>query len=166
EPEGSQLRTSWAATGSVTAAKTTGTDLVLATTASADGVAMATITSGLSPTNLRAICPAVAVLPWAVWYCHLRLSPLLPAASSAARTPSRTESSAGCSTMAVAATDLVSATTLENGVARAIAKAPRDNHLPIGDFITYPIGPAAAQSDFCCFQVQKNAASCRVFPIP
>ncbi len=75
-PEGSQLRTSWAATGSVTAANTTGTDLVLATTAWAEGVAMATMASGRSPTNLRAICAAVAVLPWAVWYCHLRLSPL------------------------------------------------------------------------------------------
>src|SRR5690606_40072108 len=73
--EASQLLTSCAASASATAAKTTGMDLVLATTTWAEGVAMATITSGLSPTNLRAIWPAVAVLPWAVWYCHFRLSP-------------------------------------------------------------------------------------------
>lgn len=54
-PVGSMLATSWAATGSVTAEYTTGTSLVAATTAWADGVAMATMASGLSPTNLRAI---------------------------------------------------------------------------------------------------------------
>src|SRR2546427_10163327 len=70
--DGSQLGTSLAATGSVTAENTTGTVLVDATTAWAEGVAMATMASGLSPTNLRAICAAVPVLPWALWYCHLR----------------------------------------------------------------------------------------------
>ncbi len=46
-----------------------------ATTAWAEGVAMATMASGLSPTNLRAICAAVPVLPWALWYCHFRFLP-------------------------------------------------------------------------------------------
>jgi hypothetical protein len=61
-----------AATGSVTAENTTGTVLVDAITAWAEGVAMATMASGLSPTNLRAIWAAVPVLPWALWYCHFR----------------------------------------------------------------------------------------------
>ena len=64
-----------ATTGSVTAEYTSGMSLVAATTACAEGVAMATITSDLSPTNLRAICAAVPVLPWALWYCHLRFLP-------------------------------------------------------------------------------------------
>ena len=64
--EASQLLTSLAATGSVTAANTTGIDLVAATTDCALGVAMATITSGLSPANFLAIWPAVAVLPCAL----------------------------------------------------------------------------------------------------
>src|SRR4029453_18101475 len=72
-PDGAQLLTSCAATGSVTPEYTTGTLLVAATTAWADGVAMATIAVGLSPTNLRAICAAVPVLPWALWYSHFRL---------------------------------------------------------------------------------------------
>jgi len=65
-PEGPMPGTSWAATGSVTAEYTTGTFLVAATTACADGVATATIASGRSPTNLRAICAAVPVLPCAL----------------------------------------------------------------------------------------------------
>src|SRR5690606_26056581 len=125
--EASQLLTSCAASGSVTAAKTTGMDLVLATTAWAEGAAMATTTSGLSPTNLRSICPAVAVLPGAARYCHFRLSPTVyPASSSAPRPPARTEAGAGCLTIAVAATDSVSATALENGDAKAMARAPSD----------------------------------------
>ncbi|MCY1550308.1 hypothetical protein D9M68_865530 [compost metagenome] len=66
-PEGSQFFTSLAATGSVMAEYTTGMVLVAATVACADGVAMATITSGASPTYLRAIWAAVPTLPWALW---------------------------------------------------------------------------------------------------
>ena len=68
-PEASQLGVRCAPTGSVTVLKTIGMLLVAATSAWADGVAMPTITSGLSPMNLRAICAAVPVLPWALWYC-------------------------------------------------------------------------------------------------
>src|SRR5690606_9408518 len=50
-PEAAMLGTSCAATGSVTAEYTTGTSLVAATTDCADGVAMATMASGRSPTN-------------------------------------------------------------------------------------------------------------------
>jgi len=74
-PEASQLGVSCAPTGSVTAVNTTGTLLVAATSACAEGVAMPTMASGWSPTNLRAICAAVPVLPWALWYCHLRFLP-------------------------------------------------------------------------------------------
>lgn len=74
-PEASQLGVRCAPTGSVTVLKTIGMLLVAATSAWADGVAMPTITSGLSPMNLRAICAAVPVLPWALWYCHLRFLP-------------------------------------------------------------------------------------------
>ncbi|MNF16932.1 hypothetical protein D3C80_2201900 [compost metagenome] len=49
--------------------------MVAATRAWAEGVAMATMASGLSPMNLRAIWAAVPVLPWALWYCHLRFLP-------------------------------------------------------------------------------------------
>ena len=66
-PEALQVLTSLAATGSVTALNTTGTSRVAATTAWADGVAMATITSGRSPMYLRAICAAVPLLPCALW---------------------------------------------------------------------------------------------------
>ena len=66
-PDASQVFTSFAATGSVTALNTTGISFVAATTACADGVAIATITSGLSPTYLRAICAAVPLLPCALW---------------------------------------------------------------------------------------------------
>ncbi|MNI40538.1 hypothetical protein D3C73_947630 [compost metagenome] len=115
------LLTSWAATGSVTAEYTTGTSLVAATTACADGVAMATMASGRSPTNLRAICAAVPLLPCALWYCHFRFLPdSKPACLRASCTPSRTASSAGCSTMAVTATDFCCAYT---GAAIAIASA-------------------------------------------
>ncbi|MNN53134.1 hypothetical protein D3C81_1678710 [compost metagenome] len=72
-PVAPQPLTSWAATGSVTPEYTTGTVLVAATTACADGVAMATIAFGWSPTNLRAIWAAVPVLPCALWYSHFRL---------------------------------------------------------------------------------------------
>jgi hypothetical protein len=41
--------------------------LVAAATACADGVEIATMTAGASPTNWRAICAAVAGLPCAVW---------------------------------------------------------------------------------------------------
>jgi hypothetical protein len=58
--------TSCAATGSVTAEKITGMSLVAATAACADGVEIATIAAGASPTNWRAICAAVAGLPCAV----------------------------------------------------------------------------------------------------
>ena len=58
--------TSFAATGSVTAVNTTGISLVAPTTACADGVEIGTITVGASPTSLRAICAAVAGLPWAL----------------------------------------------------------------------------------------------------
>lgn len=74
-PEAAIDGTSLAATGSVTAEYTSGMSLVAAATACAEGVAMATITSDLSPMNLRAICAAVPVLPWALWYCHLRFLP-------------------------------------------------------------------------------------------
>ena len=49
--------------------------LLAATTACADGVAIATITSGRSPTYLRAICAAVPVLPCALWYSYFRFLP-------------------------------------------------------------------------------------------
>ncbi len=65
-PGFSQLETSLAATGSVTALNTSGTVLVVAATAWADGVAMATITSGSSPTNFLAIWAAVTGLPCAL----------------------------------------------------------------------------------------------------
>src|SRR3546814_15690433 len=71
-PDAAMLGTSCAATGSVTAEYTTGTSLVAATTDWADGVAMATMASGRSPPNLRAIWAAGPVLPWALGYCHLR----------------------------------------------------------------------------------------------
>ena len=58
--------TSLAPTGSVTAVNTTGMSFVAATTAWAEGVEIGTITSGASPTNLRAICAAVAGLPCAL----------------------------------------------------------------------------------------------------
>ena len=107
-PVGAQLLTSCAATGSVTPEYTTGIDLVAATTACADGVAMATMASGLSPMNLRAICAAVAVLPCALWYSHFRFLPASkPSALSCSLAPSRMASSAGCSTMASTSTDLV-----------------------------------------------------------
>ncbi len=122
--DGSQLGTSLAATGSVTAENTTGTLFVAVITAWAEGVAMATMASGLSPMNLRAICAAVPVLPWALWYCHLRFLPdSKPASLSAACTPSRTASSAGCSTIAVIATDFCAACCACAGVMAAIAKA-------------------------------------------
>ncbi|MNV95658.1 hypothetical protein D3C71_1905700 [compost metagenome] len=57
--------TSWAPTGSETAVKTTGISRVEETTAWADGVEIGTITFGASPANWRAICAAVAGLPWA-----------------------------------------------------------------------------------------------------
>ena len=53
-------------TGSVTAVNTTGMSLVAPTTACAEGVEIGTITSGRSPTSFRAICAAVAGLPWAL----------------------------------------------------------------------------------------------------
>ena len=62
----SRLRTSCAPTGSVTAVKTTGMSRVEATTAWAEGVEIGTITSGRAPANWRAICAAVAGLPWAL----------------------------------------------------------------------------------------------------
>ena len=58
--------TSLAPTGSVTAVNTTGMSLVAPTTACAEGVEIGTITSGASPTSLRAICAAVAGLPCAL----------------------------------------------------------------------------------------------------
>src|SRR5690606_26241267 len=51
-PDASMEGTSCAATGSVTAEYTTGMSLVAATTDWAEGVAMATMASGRSPTNL------------------------------------------------------------------------------------------------------------------
>ncbi len=62
-PGFSKLGISFAASGSVTAEKTTGISFVALTTACAEGVAIATITSGLSPTSLRAICVALSGLP-------------------------------------------------------------------------------------------------------
>ena len=70
-----RLGTSLAPTGSVTAVNTIGISLVAPTTAWADGVEIGTITSGASPTNLRAICAAVAGLPWALSNSNLRLRP-------------------------------------------------------------------------------------------
>ena len=58
--------TSLAPSGSVTAVKTTGMSSVAATTAWAEGVEIGTMTLGLSPTSLRAICAAVPGLPWAL----------------------------------------------------------------------------------------------------
>ena len=58
--------TSFAPTGSVTEEKTTGMSRVAAATAWAEGVEIGTITAGASPTSLRAICTAVAGLPWAL----------------------------------------------------------------------------------------------------
>ena len=69
-----RLGTSLAPTGSVTAVNTIGISLVAPTTAWADGVEIGTITSGASPTNLRAIC-AVAGLPWALSNSNSRLRP-------------------------------------------------------------------------------------------
>ena len=108
-PEPSKLGTSLAATGSVTAENTSGMLLVEAATDCADGVAIATITSGSSATNCLAICPAVAVLPCALWKLTVRFSPSLnPASFNSSITPLRTSSSAGCSTIAVIATVFIS----------------------------------------------------------
>ncbi|MOA64774.1 hypothetical protein D3C78_1909360 [compost metagenome] len=75
---------------------TTGMLRVPATAACALGVAMATITSGASPMNLRAICAAVAGLPCALWYWYLICLPASkPAAFSSSSTPLRAASSAG-----------------------------------------------------------------------
>src|SRR5690554_995172 len=138
-PEGSMEPTNCAATGSVTAEYTTGMVLVAATTACADGVAIATITSGLSPTNLRVICAAIAVLPWAVWNCHLRpLASVYPAFSSVSCTPSLMESSAGCSTIEVTATDCAKA----RGEARIPANAamPASQRADLLKFIGNSLG--------------------------
>src|SRR5690606_20195409 len=121
-PLGSRVETNWAATGSVTAEYTTGMVLVAATTAWADGVAMATMTSGLSPTNLRAICAAIAVLPCAVWNSQSRpLESVYPASFNAFLTPSLSESRAGCSTMDVTATDCAKAADCANAPSTATA---------------------------------------------
>jgi hypothetical protein len=45
---------------------------VAATTAGAEGVALATMASGVSPPNLRASGAAGPGVPWALWYCHFR----------------------------------------------------------------------------------------------
>ena len=74
-PVASQLFVSRAAMGSAMAAKTMGVELVAAIMVWAEGVEMATMASGLSPTNLRAIWAAVAVLPWALWYCQRKFVP-------------------------------------------------------------------------------------------
>src|SRR5450830_691705 len=95
--------------------------LVDATSGCADGVPMATITSGLSPTNFLAIWPAVPALPWALWNSHLKPLPASkPSALSSSRVPSRTASSAGCSTMEVASTALSAAST---GALQSAARA-------------------------------------------
>ena len=54
-PEASQDFISFASTGSVTAEKITGIELVAAMTDCADGVAIATMASGLSAANCLAI---------------------------------------------------------------------------------------------------------------
>ncbi len=64
-PGFSRFDTIFAPSGSVTVEKTMGMSLVAETTACVDAVEIGTITFGLSPTNLRAICTAVAVLPCA-----------------------------------------------------------------------------------------------------
>src|SRR2546421_11707806 len=56
----------FALTGSMTVANTMGTSLVAATMAWLVGVVIATMASGTSPTNLRAICCWVGMLPLAV----------------------------------------------------------------------------------------------------
>lgn len=125
-PDGSQLLTSCAATGSVTPAYTTGTVLVAATTACAAGVVMATMASGLSPMNLRAICAAVAALPCALWYSHFRLLPASkPWAFSSSLTPSRMASSAGCSTIDSTSTDLAACARAGVACRSAIGSAAR-----------------------------------------
>ena len=74
---------------------------------------------------VAAIWAAVPVLPWSLWYCHFRFLPdSKPASFRAACTPSRTESRAGCSTMAVTATDFCCALAGEMA-ATARARAPR-----------------------------------------
>ena len=55
-----------APSGSETAVYIIGMVVVAETTDCADGVEIATIASGLSPTNCLAIWPAVAVLPCAL----------------------------------------------------------------------------------------------------
>ena len=83
---------------------------------------MPTITSGLSPMNLRAICAAVPVLPWALWVLPLEvLAVFVAGLLEGLLDPSRAASSAGCSTMAVTATDLCSS-----------ALAPKDRAMPRG----------------------------------
>src|SRR5215471_8408054 len=79
--------------------ETTGTSCVADTTACAEGVAMATITLGFSPTNFCAICAAVAGAPFAVSNLILRSSPslypgLYPASSIMAVTTTDTLSAA------------------------------------------------------------------------
>src|SRR5215467_10151756 len=65
-PGFSYLLMIFALTGSMTVANTIGMSLVAATIVWLVGVVIATIASGVSPTNLRAICCWVGMLPLAV----------------------------------------------------------------------------------------------------
>ena len=77
---------------------------------------MATMASGLSPTNLRAICAAVPVLPWALWYCRTEvLARLVAPAFGAACTPSRTESKGRDAPRWPSATDFAAYAPGDNG---------------------------------------------------
>src|SRR6516162_6945538 len=73
----SYLLITLALTGSITVANTMGMSLVAATIAWEVGVVIATMTSGTSPTNLRAICCWVGMLPFAVWYSTDKFLPSL-----------------------------------------------------------------------------------------
>ena len=75
--DASQLGVNLAATGSVTAVKTIGINLVVATNAWVLGVAIPTIASGLLATNCLAIWAALALLPWALANCNFRFSPAI-----------------------------------------------------------------------------------------
>ncbi len=110
--------------------------LVAATIGCADGVPMATITSGLSPTNFLAIWPAVPALAWALWKSHFRFLPgSKPSAISSSLVPSRTASSAGCSTKEVMATTFSAARADAQMALRASAPAMARNDFDTANMV-------------------------------